>query len=1285
MAFIKPKPPRRRLLKRFITVVIALAIILFGLRLWFVHNARSILKNYITEQSRGKIRLELSELNVNLLAKRLKIHEADLVSTDSLHEPITYHVTFSELSLNVRSVWALIFEKKLQLDSLKLYNPVIQVIQWRKDTTQAIVKDELSIPQEMGKVYNSLTSALNAFAVRRIIVDNAKISLVNKTKPGSETVTLSNIFLDLARTPVKTGKQTTYLKNEQTVELRTLHQNILLPGGRHRISFKSFNLQLFRQSIELDSCTITAMATDSLKSSYKIFFKKLSLTGVDFAALSSKNLIKADTVFCEEPFFDINIHRSDAVKKKTQIPDPDQIIRELAGNLNLAYVGVKNAGIHFDIYGKSKRSFYNSNKDGFEIRNFRINPDSSQPVSIGRFDMTLRDYHLYNEDSSSVFSFDSLHFLNSRIVLNNFAIRSGSGKNKLRNEIDIKVPYFELSELNWYQLAFEQNMVAKEAVLVSPVINFTRKKMGRPGRKLDLFNALLNVDSLVALENVSVVNGQVNMRLGPNTSFNVKDIDFKVYSNKLLHSTTKEAVRSAVEHLSFSKGELRLKDITAQLYDARFTNENLVYAGKVAISGQGDKITATVNKVYIDNMQLDDDAETIEVDGIGWESATVALKALPKLKNGGNDKNSIIHLRNIEGNNTQVNFSNGPAAISTYVQTISASSLLKQGDDLVRVEGFSIAGKDFSVDTRNVKVDARSYKISSSEPSSLTDVQVEKIQGTDSINIQSTKVNFSTDLNDLFANDLHLTNVHATAPDIHIIKWDTTTTARDTTMLQSPIRIDQLTAIEPNITISTHRNDSVAVINIPWSDNSVVKATGVVLSNQEMQIGSLLVNTTAATYTEPTGEVLGVENGRIDMDLSGIRFGKRNGKINWSGLINYLDVENANGVQIGKTKNNMRFTQASLGNINLSSDLLPDFGQVMRANVSAWLRIPQGQFVDSNTTVQWYNANYNNTTRTLKLDSFIYHPTQPLDSVLAHAPYELDYITLKTGAVTVSGLDVARYERDSSFIANTIKINNPVLDIYKDKLPPSLPIKTVKPLPVSVIKSLSLPVSVDSIQVNDGSITYSEKNEKSRKQGDLYLTNVNATLANIKNGNFSGNDSLALSFNARLMNSVDIIVDLKESYNDSLSGFLMTAKVNSTDILGLNTFLVPIANVKIASAILDSASFKAVGRDDVALGEMALHYRKLRIQLVNDGDPGQSTMKQKIMTFIANTFLVRSNNSTRKGIIYYEHVKTQSFVNYIVKTTLSGLASSVGLKKNRRYMKQYEQQLKDTNAPAITL
>ncbi len=1281
---LQKKPTRRKkYLKVSIIVVATLGILVLALNYWYVNNARRVLKEYIYNESDGRIKLELSNLNLNLLSNRIRIYNADLVSTDSLTAPITYHVSFSNISVKIGSLMSLIFEKKLLLDSVKLYNPVIQVIQWRNDTAQVVVKDELSIPQEMGKVYNTMLNALDEFGVRRIVIDNATVSLINKISPGSLPVTVSNIFFDLSRTPVKSGRKSFYSKDRQSVALQTTDQNIRLPGGRHSLSFKSFNLHLFRESIELDSCTITAIASDTLKSNYQIFFNKLLLTGVDFYAMSTQNVIKADFVYCENPWFNFNIYRNDAITKTTSIPDANEIVRQLTGNLDLAYVGVKNAGLHFEINGKTKRSFFNSNKDNFEMHGFKINPELKKPVSIERFDMKLKNYHLYNEDSSSSYSFDSLHLLNSRIVLNNFEIHNRSGKKKLSDQVDITVPYFELSELNWAELIFNQNLVANEAVLNNPVINYTRKKFGGGGKKINLFDALQNIDSLVALGNVTVVNGQANMQLGPAASFKLQDLNFKIFSNKLLSSVNKEGLRNAVDHLSFAKGTLSLEDITVQLEQARFSGNNLLYADRIAISEKGSKIVATVNKVNIDNMQLDDKAENIEVDGLVWERANVALRGLPASEHNSKAKSSI-HIKNVSGKNTQMNISAGPANISTFIENINALSLYQKGD-LLRVEGFLVSGKDLEIKSNELSVHTGTYLISGTEPSMLQDVLLRQIHGNDSLYIQSAQIDFTTNLNELFANVLHLSNVQATAPVIVFNKWDTTNITRDTASTPIPLSIDKFTATEPSLSIAAYQNDSVTIITIPRSNNSLVQATGINLAGGQVHIETLLVNTTAATLKKPSGEVIGIEKGKIDMSLSNLNMGKKDGIMTWSGLINSLLVQNAEGLNFGKANKNLKYSSAAMGNINLSSKLLPDFSQLLQANLSAWLRIPQGEFVDSSTTFKWYNADYSNSTKTLKLDSLVYYPTQPLDSVLAHAPYQLDYITAKSGAVVMSGLDVTQYEKDSSFVVNTIALSNPVLTVYRDKLPPSSPLRREKLLPVDLLKKLKLPLSVDSIIINEGLITYGEKHGTSRKEGVLSLANLNATIANIKNRNFHPNDSIQLHMQTNLMGAAFLDLQLNESYNDTLSGFLLTASVKPTDLSMLNPVFEPLSNIHIASGTMDSFQFRAIARTDLALGEMDVHYRNLRIQMIKDGDAGQSTFMQKVVSFLANTFIIKSNNSTRKGVIYTTRKHGQSFVNYVVETTLSGILSSVGVKKNRKLEKQYRKHLKESGLPAIEL
>ena len=163
------------------------------------HQCQKCIKTNCNKAISRQIKNGTLSSEFRFFSNKLQIRSADLVSTDSSSQPASYHIKFRKLTLRVNSFWPLLTQRKLLLDSIKLHDPEIEVIHWRSDVTSKVAKDELSISQEMGKLYNSMLDGLEAFGIRRIIINNAKLSLINKMKPGSETVTISKIYLDLLR------------------------------------------------------------------------------------------------------------------------------------------------------------------------------------------------------------------------------------------------------------------------------------------------------------------------------------------------------------------------------------------------------------------------------------------------------------------------------------------------------------------------------------------------------------------------------------------------------------------------------------------------------------------------------------------------------------------------------------------------------------------------------------------------------------------------------------------------------------------------------------------------------------------------------------------------------------------------------------------------------------------------------------------------------------------------------------------------------------------------------
>jgi hypothetical protein len=454
------------------------------------------------------------------------------------------------------------------------------------------------------------------------------------------------------------------------------------------------------------------------------------------------------------------------------------------------------------------------------------------------------------------------------------------------------------------------------------------------------------------------------------------------------------------------------------------------------------------------------------------------------------------------------------------------------------------------------------------------------------------------------------------------------------------------------------------------------------MNDDGVQLDGLSLKTTSATFVKSSGEIYGVEKGNVDLDLASLRFAQKDGKPVWSGVIQNLFVKNPNKLVIGKSGNQLSLEQVSVGNINLSSESLGNFNRILRSNVSSWIRSATGQYIDSNTTIKWYNAGYSGSEKIFRLDSFQYYPTRPRDSVIKNTPYQTDYITFKSGGIKISDFSLEKYEKDSALFAGNIEINNSFTTVYRDKLPP-FKSGNIRPLPVGMLRQIPFPVKVRKVSIIDGTLLYSERHPKTRAEGTLSLNHLNITMKDIKNTDISSTDSFSLKANTYLMDSALIHLTVKQSYTDTLGGFLMTLRMRPTTLSFLNPVLAPLSNVVITSGTIDSFHLRAIGTDIVAFGEMQMYYHNLHIKLIKGGDLNKTTFLTRVATTLLNTILVHKDNNGRTGLVYFERLRDRSFFNYIVKMAFSGMATSIGIKKNRKYMKQYKRLIRNKELPPI--
>jgi hypothetical protein len=167
------------------------------------------------------------------------------------------------------------------------------------------------------------------------------------------------------------------------------------------------------------------------------------------------------------------------------------------------------------------------------------------------------------------------------------------------------------------------------------------------------------------------------------------------------------------------------------------------------------------------------------------------------------------------------------------------------------------------------------------------------------------------------------------------------------------------------------------------------------------------------------------------------------------------------------------------------------------------------------------------------------------------------------------------------------------------------------------------------------------------------------------------------------MDTIWMRLRVKESYTDTLGGFLMTLRVKPADMTVLNAALIPLASIKMESGFLDTLTMRAVGREYLSLGEMQMFYHDLKIRLLKNGDEINKTFLNSVISFLANSLVIKKNNKSRTGNIFFIRKRDKSAINYLIKIAMSGMASSAGVKSNRKMLRRYKQELEKRKLPPI--
>jgi hypothetical protein len=1259
-----------------------LAVLALGFHLWFRAHAIEIIEDLVESRSKGKISLKIEKLRFGYFSNKIEIEKAVFVNTDSGSTSTSYRFSIDKIRMKGKGLIPLLFSKELFIDTLSLTNPVIEVNRLR-EVDKAGKRKDISIPEEMGKIYSSIQDAIEVLQVKKFKFENATFILANKTEPNQKPVRISNLHLDIDNLKVDSSRSRVNEKMffSDNIVLRTHNQDITFPDGRHKLSFSRFRINLKNKLVEFDSCTIAATRTDSTASSFTIFFDALLMTNIDFDTLYRHEVIKADSVYCVNPKFNLLAVTDTKAGIKKNAPKLENIIQQLTGDLDLNHVVVANADFNIQTIKDGIPNSFIFSKNNFEMEGLSIDKNAEKPLKVKSFTMAIRNYENFIKDSTYSIQFDSILFRNDNLILSRFLFNK-LNKGKILNTFSI--PQFNLSGLSWNDLVFDRIFKAEAATMYNPYIRYSTPPDKK--KRKNIFQSLAAVNEFMDLKQLKVVDGTIDLTLKEDLKIQLQKATFSVSSQSLLSSTRFSGIRNSLDGLFFENGMVQINNLSVKLKDTRYNGTDGSFAaGEIAVKSGKEDLDMTLSNVRVKELQANEVTGNIYADGVLWEQGYINLKA-DSLSTKEKMTGAIIDITNVSGKNTTINILSRSKTIRSTLSKISFVELVKDPENKLLLEGSAFAGDELEISDSSLTFTLQNYEFTDGKTSSASQVRLKNSSGSMTTDILVPALQFVIHIKPFIDKHIIIDELILQQPVVNLHLHEQKNKG-STARLLNPIIISQIKLEQPIINFKS--TNAEQTISVQWNSTqnnfNTLRLNNIDIRDYTTSVNNLTFSNAGLKFVKQDQLTFNSGQARSSGTLNNIRLNYGNNtSFQWSALLSDFYSSNLLFDSIGKDKSNLDIKTVSLNNLQLNSGLLKKLQFLTAANDDFRVKEFTGSYSSIADEVKWFNAAFDKKTKTFSLDSASYRPSLERDSFIARQSYQVDYITARSGAVTISGFDINRFINKNELVAGIAQIEDFHFTDFKDK---RLPFNTglIKPLPVGMLKKIQSLVSIDTILLKNAAVDYTEIMVPGNKVLVVPVTRMNARLLNLKNYEIKKDDSLSIQATGYLLDTMLIKLKVKQSYTDSLEGFLLTVQANPADMRLLNPIFIPAASMKMESGLLDTMNLRVIGREYLAQGEMDMFYHDLKIRVLKDGDTTKKSFWDGIKNFIANSFVIRSRNKSRTNPVFFIRNRDKSAINYLVKIVLNGFQTSIGAKNPKKEMKKYRQELKKRKLPPIEI
>lgn len=1278
-------------MRKFLTFtgffLLAFLLIVSVLYFWLIDHAEQLVQQFIYNESNGNVDLRISRVRYDHGRNRLILYDTRIVSSDTTSKASRYDISAEKFTLRIGTLKSIFATGRLNIDSILCESPKVGVVKLRPG-----VRKEVSIPEEMSRITAFLEKTLQKLRIHQLRVENGEFTLKKEYSPASRPIRINRISLtiDDIHLNEKKGDEERIMFSDRIL-LETRQQDIQFFDERHGLRFSRFRLNTRTRRIELDSCYIYGHGKDPDYGSFDIFFDSLHFTRTDLGILARQDIIKADTVLCINPDIrflfdwkkpDGSVPFTGSARAKDSV---EAVFRELFGNLDIGFIGVRNAAVDITARRNGQESRYTTTESNFTLHDLQIMEDPGRPIRLGRFDIEIMDYVGYSSDSLYAIRFDSIQLLDNKLSLSNFSIHA-TPANTNAEWRDVHMKAFEMNDIFWPDLLFNNRIKATNATLLRPEVelNLTRGFREKRKPKGALYLAIAGFRKYLEMDNLLLRDASVSIRSDNASVLRMNDFNTRIDVKRFLRSGDATDIIGSIHSFSFGNGSLsNLSENISFLSGVYDGSTQKLGLGKATYTNERNPLVISAEDLLLTEAERTPDNQ-FKASDVSWRKADISMKrsGIPVPRKETPEKPLLIGWNRTSGSNTLLTIESGDTRFSTSIRQLHTGSVLIPTDGKPRINGTDLTGSSLVFRDAGFQASIDNYHVLDEKTSAFTGIGLSIPVGRKRVVAKIPRLDMVPDLESFIDNKPSLSAIILQGP---LINFETNSDAlrRDKRELPS-FTIGELQVIDPVI-------GDPSVLLPEGTEMSLgipsLKALNVRSNSQSLTIGRM--ETSLRGPKLRSGQLTLDATGMADVSATLSNFTSspsgsgRTGS--WNFTVDRLDIPGLriHGTGSDANRNSGLWLEGSrIGQLEMTSERRTTMAGILAGSPMAEIMFKKMRTATGTDSVILSGMHYRYSLHSLSLDSTRSAPLMDRESFTKSLSYQKDHISFSTGGITVRDFDLTAYLNDSVLRAGRVDVSEPDLDIFRDR---RLPFRSgiIKPLPTALLNRMGKRFSIDSLRIHDGLFTYEEMNERSGKKATVPFTRTQALLTDLRNIGQGGKDSLGIIAHTRLADTADLRLQFRESYTDSLNGFLMALNIGRFGLPALNGILEPMGSARIISGGMDTVHMNATGGEYFAWGRMNMYYHDLKVQFLNKEDYTRKTITTRISNFLANTLMLRKGNVRKTGTIYSERNREKSFFNYWIKIALSGMLTNAGIRAKTKEERKKHREIRSRDLPDL--